>query len=445
VTFNNYGGVDLASGQLAVDFEFHNYGIIRVRAGNIVGDGTFLHFDEAEFLLEMNDPGATCTIDMSFGVSLNATVLATSGHLHCEHGPGLGGILSSGIWIAVTGTTIRFQDTVSTISGGAALFGSSSSYPNVQLATLDAAKLVTSDWVVIGNLLVDNSNLEVRGGGSGMVVNGTLTNREGGKVSVEQGAELETDQMDNGDGIDSVIPELIGIGAVPKGRTEPPKVITPLLNNHGRILPGDADGVGTLHLVGNLVQHPTGGLDIDLNGAVPDTLHDQLTIDGDAFLDGTVVVGLQPDFTPTEGEEFTILTVTGTITGEFAGVDPPPGVTFSLRHESDHVVLVTEEVGSTPVPEVGVSVGLAAVYPNPFNPQTTITFTLDQPQHVEVAVYDLTGKLLGVLASRSYDAGNHSTDWNGKDSMGRAVPSGTYVVRLNTESAAQAKKMMLVR
>ena len=60
-------------------------------------------------------------------------------------------------------------------------------------------------------------------------------------------------------------------------------------------------------------------------------------------------------------------------------------------------------------------------------------------------MYDLAGRLLGVLADRSYDAGDHSVVWNGKDAMGRAVPSGTYVVRLSTETEVQSRKMMLLR
>ena len=84
-------------------------------------------------------------------------------------------------------------------------------------------------------------------------------------------------------------------------------------------------------------------------------------------------------------------------------------------------------------------------HPNPFNPQTTIMFSLDQPQRAEVSVYDLTGRLLGVLADRSYDAGSHSVIWNGEDALGRAVPSGTYVVQFATETITQARKVMLLR
>ena len=106
---------------------------------------------------------------------------------------------------------------------------------------------------------------------------------------------------------------------------------------------------------------------------------------------------------------------------------------------TDSVVTAAPDATSYPGPV------LAGIHPNPFNPQTTITFALDRPQRAEIAVYDLTDRLLGVLADSSYNAGDHSVIWNGKDATGRAVPSGTYVVRLSTESAMQARKVMLVR
>jgi len=50
-----------------------------------------------------------------------------------------------------------------------------------------------------------------------------------------------------------------------------------------------------------------------------------------------------------------------------------------------------------------------------------------------------------VLADRSYDAGDHSVVWIGEDVTGRAVPSGTYVVRRSAESGREARKVMLIR
>ena len=77
--------------------------------------------------------------------------------------------------------------------------------------------------------------------------------------------------------------------------------------------------------------------------------------------------------------------------------------------------------------ETGLSL---SVSPNPFNPRTTITFSVDHPQNVEFCIFDMTGKRIVVLADRVFQAGGHSIDWQGKDLHGRAVASGTYLVHM---------------
>jgi len=84
-------------------------------------------------------------------------------------------------------------------------------------------------------------------------------------------------------------------------------------------------------------------------------------------------------------------------------------------------------------------------YPNPFNPQTTISFTLPNGGWAEIAIYDLTGRCIDVLMDRTFATGTHNLSWNGRDSRNRGVPSGTYVVRLETESGVEARKVMLLR
>ncbi len=85
------------------------------------------------------------------------------------------------------------------------------------------------------------------------------------------------------------------------------------------------------------------------------------------------------------------------------------------------------------------------VRPNPFNPQTTVTFSLPRAGWADVSVYDLSGRQVTSLASRLFDAGQHTVNWNGSDSRGRAVPSGTYIVRLETDERVESSKVMLVR
>ena len=121
----------------------------------------------------------------------------------------------------------------------------------------------------------------------------------------------------------------------------------------------------------------------------------------------------------------------------------PPATGEAAPYFDNVAVKAIRASTSITVPEV-TDLRVTA-YPNPFNPQTTISFALDRSQRAEIAVYDLTGKQLAVLVDRTYAAGEHSVVWTGKDASGRAVPSGAYVVRLKTDSDVEARKVSLIR
>ena len=89
--------------------------------------------------------------------------------------------------------------------------------------------------------------------------------------------------------------------------------------------------------------------------------------------------------------------------------------------------------------------GLASVYPNPFNPQTTIVFELAQPERTELAIYNLQGSLVRTLVSETRPGGRHEVVWNGKDNNGQQVASGVYMARLKAGSVAQMRKLVLVK
>jgi hypothetical protein len=88
---------------------------------------------------------------------------------------------------------------------------------------------------------------------------------------------------------------------------------------------------------------------------------------------------------------------------------------------------------------------LATIYPNPFNPCTTIVFELAEAATIELAVFDLRGRLVRVMDSGPLPSGRHQTTWDGQDDVGRAVSAGTYVCRLNTPQGSQTKKLTLAR
>ncbi len=83
--------------------------------------------------------------------------------------------------------------------------------------------------------------------------------------------------------------------------------------------------------------------------------------------------------------------------------------------------------------------------PNPFNPQTKISFYADKPEHIRLAVYDIRGRLVAELTDQQYQAGEHSVEWRGRDSAGHSVPSGEYFFRVEIGGQVETRKAMLLR
>ncbi len=89
---------------------------------------------------------------------------------------------------------------------------------------------------------------------------------------------------------------------------------------------------------------------------------------------------------------------------------------------------------------------LHANYPNPFNPSTTLSFTLPLDKAVTVRVYDLTGRVVRSLVSNQlYTKGMHEVVWNGLDDAGSPVASGTYLYALEYGNFRQTRKMVLLK
>ncbi len=83
--------------------------------------------------------------------------------------------------------------------------------------------------------------------------------------------------------------------------------------------------------------------------------------------------------------------------------------------------------------------------PNPFNPQTTIRFDLPEAGNTRLAVFDLAGRLVTVLADASMTQGAHNITWDGRDAGGRKVGSGNYLARLEFGGFVRSVRMALVQ
>jgi len=96
-------------------------------------------------------------------------------------------------------------------------------------------------------------------------------------------------------------------------------------------------------------------------------------------------------------------------------------------------------------PLIPESFGLHANYPNPFNPITTIGYSLPHRADVELAVYNILGRKVTTLVDEDMPAGYHSVQWDGTDVKGCEVSSGIYFYRIKAGDYAESKKMLLLK
>ncbi len=88
---------------------------------------------------------------------------------------------------------------------------------------------------------------------------------------------------------------------------------------------------------------------------------------------------------------------------------------------------------------------LAANYPNPFNPQTTIPYRALTSTHVELSIFNVHGQKIVTLTNGYRPPGNYSVVWDGKNSLGQQVPSGIYWYRLQTDYDSRIRAMLLLK
>jgi hypothetical protein len=83
-------------------------------------------------------------------------------------------------------------------------------------------------------------------------------------------------------------------------------------------------------------------------------------------------------------------------------------------------------------------------YPNPFNPETTISYSIKENCAVSLEIYNLKGQIVRTLVKHDENPGNYSVLFNGYDDRGQALSSGIYLYRLKAGSYTSTRKMMLM-
>ncbi len=113
-------------------------------------------------------------------------------------------------------------------------------------------------------------------------------------------------------------------------------------------------------------------------------------------------------------------------------------------------VLAAEDGVAAPLFQVTITTPTLAFtlhrnQPNPFNPRTTIAYSLPQATHVTLGLYDQRGRLVCTLVDAAVPAGEQAVEWDGRDARGLPAPSGTFVVRLVTEQGVRTGKVTLTK
>jgi hypothetical protein len=129
--------------------------------------------------------------------------------------------------------------------------------------------------------------------------------------------------------------------------------------------------------------------------------------------------------------------------GQIASLKPNSREEFDQNREQ----LIDELLGGNyenPENIVPSHVILNNNYPNPFNPTTTISFSIPNENKVDLAIFNIKGQKVKTLISTELDKGSHSVIWNGVDDSGKIVSSGVYFYKLSVDGKSKAVKKCLM-
>jgi hypothetical protein len=117
---------------------------------------------------------------------------------------------------------------------------------------------------------------------------------------------------------------------------------------------------------------------------------------------------------------------------------------FILFVDDFHVQSVVDVNVDDPIAEPMLT-SLNGNYPNPFNPETTISFTLQQSGHVSLEIYNIRGQKVATVVDGNFEAGNHNVVWNGKTDQNRVAGSGIYFYRMKSGDYSSTRKMIMMK
>jgi hypothetical protein len=120
-------------------------------------------------------------------------------------------------------------------------------------------------------------------------------------------------------------------------------------------------------------------------------------------------------------------------------------VQFTEQHYPTVYASIIAETTGKPIVPAPRPYPMTSVYPNPFNPETTIGFSSTDRGPVSLAIYDVSGRLVRLLVHETLPSGSHTAVWDGRDDQGQPVASGMYFYKLVADSFSETRKILLVK
>ncbi len=181
--------------------------------------------------------------------------------------------------------------------------------------------------------------------------------------------------------------------------------------------------------------------DFNLDGSGSDIIHYRIPVNGSA---GNLTVNAEMCFQ----------TVAPRFAGDLFTYDTPEVDRFEGYYNAngnEPVIMqsLQRDYYTTTIPPANESsprqFGLMGNYPNPFNPETTIRFSLAKAGNMRLVIYDISGKQITTLLNGYRSAGEYSLNWNGRLSSGTAAPSGIYFAVLTSGRQTDRLRLLLLK
>ena len=138
----------------------------------------------------------------------------------------------------------------------------------------------------------------------------------------------------------------------------------------------------------------------------------------------------------------------GSITVAFRSKGMSKDFEFDLVNAAvsiDNVVNAVSKLETLTVDAVPMAYSLGLNFPNPFNPTTTLEYSIPQSGHVELVIYNMAAQKVCTLVSENQSAAYRKVVWNGRNDMGETVGAGLYFYKIVSGDFSKIQKMMLVK